>query len=69
MKYIRIKNGAVAVGDEEYNIKYIISTEDYLTKYFVSFPYNDMLKFHFSSLKLEVYFFSYKLDIYLSIFL
>lgn len=35
MKYIRIKNGAVAVGDEEYNIKYIISTEDYLTKYFV----------------------------------
>jgi hypothetical protein len=34
MKYIRIKNGACAVNDEAYNIKYIIPAEDYLTKYF-----------------------------------
>ena len=34
MKYIRIKNGACAVNDESYNVKYIIPAEEYLEKYY-----------------------------------
>ena len=39
MKYIRIKNGACAVNDESYNVKYVIPAEEYLEKYYFDAQY------------------------------